>query len=132
MKKSGILLALFAMAFILNTQMLKAQEINNDVFKHTVFFWLKNPEKKADREAFEKSLKKFIDNSLFVQSKHLGIPAKTNREVVDNTYTYCLQVTFKNKEEHDKYQAEEAHKIFIEESMALWEKVLVYDSVNLW
>ena len=132
MKKGAILLTVFVMAFIINTQLLKAQEMKNDIFKHTVFFWLKNPEKKADREAFEKSLKKFIDNSEFVQSKHLGIPAKTNREVVDNTYTYCLQVTFKSKKEHDKYQAEKAHKTFIEESMALWEKVIVYDSEDLW
>ncbi|MCU4176641.1 Dabb family protein [Carboxylicivirga sp. N1Y90] len=132
MKKAGILLAVFATAFVINTQLLKAQEVKSDVFKHTVFFWLKNPDNKADREAFESSLTKFIDHSLFVQSRHLGIPADTNRKVVDNTYTYCLQVTFKSKEEHDKYQAEEAHKIFIEESSDLWEKVIVYDSENLW
>ena len=132
MKETRILFILFTIVTILNTPLLKAQEIKNDTFKHTVFFWLKTPDKKADREAFEKSIKKFIDSSLYVQSKHLGVPAKTNRDVVDNTYTYCLQVTFNSKEDHDKYQTEKAHKVFIEESLNLWKKVIVYDSENMW
>ena len=132
MKKAGILLAVFAMVTLLNTQLLEAQDMKKGEFKHTVFFWLKNPDSKADKAAFEKSLKKFIDGSEFVQTKHLGVPAKTNRDVVDNTYTYCLNLTFKSKEEHDKYQNEEGHKLFLEESMDLWEKVIVYDSENLW
>ncbi|GAA3586032.1 Dabb family protein [Snuella lapsa] len=101
-------------------------------FRHTVFFWLKNPEDQSDRNAFEASLKKFIDSSIFVKAKHLGIPANTPRDVVDNSYTYCLVVDFLTKEDHDKYQAEPAHKLFIEESSNLWEKVQVYDSKNIW
>ena len=92
------LFILFTIVTILNTPLLKAQEIKNDTFKHSLFFWLKTP----DKEAFEKSIKKFTDNSIYVQSKHLRIPAKTNWDVVDNTYTYCLQVTFNNKEDHYK------------------------------
>ncbi len=99
-------------------------------FAHTVYFWLKNPDNAVDRAAFETSLKKFIDASEFIQTKHIGMPAKTNREVIDNTYTYSLLLTFKDKATQDKYQDEPNHKKFIAESSELWEKVLVYDSEN--
>ena len=99
-------------------------------FIHSVYFWLKNPDSEADRTAFETSLKKFINNSEFITSKHIGAPAATNRGVIDNTYTYSLILTFKDKATQDKYQEEELHKTFIAESENLWKKVLVYDSVN--
>ena len=59
---------------------------------------------------------------------HIGTPAQTNRPVIDNSYTYSLIVTFPSKEEHDEYQQEEVHQVFIEEAKELWKKVLVYDS----
>lgn len=105
--------------------------MNPDKFVHTVLFWLKNSEAKEDRLAFETSIKKFIKNSEYVQASHIGIPAATNRPVIDNSYTYALTVTFNSLEDHDKYQVEPAHKTFIEESKALWEKVLIYDAIDI-
>ncbi|WP_406683733.1 Dabb family protein [Seonamhaeicola sp. MEBiC1930] len=99
-------------------------------FAHTVFFWLKNPDNKEDRAAFEKSLKYFINNSKYIKTKHIGTPAATNREVIDNSYTYSLLLTFETKEDHDAYQDEPNHKQFLDESMNLWSKVIVYDSEN--
>lgn len=61
---------------------------------------------------------------------HLGFAANTNRPVIDNTYTYCMVLTFTSKEEQDKYQDEAGHKTFISESENLWKKVVVYDSIN--
>lgn len=132
MKKINMLIIVFILGTMMFSKPANAQEMENGDFIHTVFFWLKNPESKPDREAFEKSLKKFIDQSEFIQTKHLGTPADTDRSVIDNSYTYCLMVSFASKEDHDKYQAEAGHKLFIEESSDLWEKVLVYDSVNTW
>ena len=103
----------------------------NDFFKHTVFFWLKEPDNKSDRAAFETSLKTFINTSVYIQSKHIGTPANTNREVIDSSYTYCLSLGFSSKENQDKYQDEPAHNMFIEESSGLWSKVVVYDSVSI-
>jgi hypothetical protein len=103
--------------------------MNKEFFRHTVFFWLKEPENESHREAFETSLKGFIDNSEYVQNRHIGKPANTNREVIDSTYTYCLSASFPSKEDQDKYQEEPAHLKFVEESSQLWEKVVVYDSV---
>ena len=103
--------------------------MNKEFFRHTVLFWLKEPDNEAHKKTFETSLKRFIDNSEYVQNRHIGKPANTNREVIDSTYTYCLAVSFVSKEDQDKYQEEPAHLKFIEESSHLWNKVVVYDSV---
>lgn len=106
----------------------KSTSMEQGNFAHVVYFWLKNPDNQEDRKAFEASLTNFINNSEFIRTKHLGTPAATSRGVIDNTYTYCLLLTFDNKEMQDKYQVEEGHLKFIAESENLWEKVIVYDS----
>lgn len=105
------------------------QETGN--FYHTVFFWLKNPDNEEENLFFKTSLKKFIQHSKYIQTKHIGTPASTNRTVIDCSYTYNLVLSFRNKEDQDKYQVEEVHKQFIEECKDLWEKVVVYDSENI-
>lgn len=97
-------------------------------FIHIVLFWLKSPADFNDRNVFEQNMKKFLETSQYAKNKHFGAPAKTNRPVVDSSYTYCLKVMFENLEDHDNYQAETPHKLFISESSRLWEKVLIYDS----
>lgn len=101
-------------------------------FTHVVYFYLNNPDNSEDRAAFENSLKKFLDNSLYAKTKFIGIPAETPRDVVDNSYTYSLILSFPSKEIQDKYQEEPAHLVFIEESSHLWKKVQVYDSVGIY
>ena len=128
--KSLLLLMVIILIAVPGIMAQQAEETDGEFF-HVVFFWLKNPENQADREQFEASLKKFIDNSEFILSRHIGTPAATDRPVIDNTWTYSLVLGFKDKEAQDKYQEEEVHKKFIEEAGDLWEKVLVYDSVRI-
>ncbi|MDC6387477.1 Dabb family protein [Maribacter sp. PR1] len=97
-------------------------------FNHTVFFWLKNPDSQADRTAFVKSLTKFLDNSGYAKTKFIGKPPKASRDVVDGSFTFSLMVSFESAEAQQAYQDEAPHKLFIEESEHLWEKVIVYDS----
>jgi len=100
-------------------------------FVHTVYFWLKDPESIQDRAAIEVSLKKFMKNSKYAKTKFVGTPPKATRDVVDDSFTYTLVLTFSSAEEQENYQNEEAHLTFIEESQDLWEKVLVYDSMSI-
>ena len=100
-------------------------------YAHTVYFWLHNPNNPDERKAFEASLSAFIDQSPYITTKHIGIPAKTDREIIDTSYTYSLLLTFKDKAAQDLYQEEPAHKQFIAESSHLWSKVLIYDSENI-
>lgn len=100
-------------------------------FSHTVFFWLKNPDNQADRTAFETSLRKFLDNSAYAKTQFIGKPPKASRDVVDGSFTYSLIVSFDSSESQQAYQDEAPHKLFIEESSALWSKVIVYDSIGI-
>ncbi|ASV29644.1 stress responsive protein [Maribacter cobaltidurans] len=100
-------------------------------FNHTVFFWLKNPDSEADRTAFVKSLTKFLDNSGYAKTKFIGKPPKASRDVVDGSFTFSLMVSFESAEAQQAYQDEAPHKVFIEESEHLWEKVIVYDSQGI-
>jgi hypothetical protein len=119
---------------LIGTSNLRAQEqvVEFDKnFTHVVYFYLNNPDNPKDRTSFEISLKKFLAKSEYAKTNFIGIPAKTPRDVVDNEYTYTLILTFPSKEIQDKYQEEPAHKVFIEESSHLWNKVKVYDSVEI-
>ncbi|MEO1011665.1 MAG: Dabb family protein [Bacteroidota bacterium] len=97
-------------------------------FAHTVYFWLKHPDNEEDRNAFTRSLQKFLDNSQFAKTNFIGVPPKASREVVDGSFTFSLIVTFESAEAQQRYQEEPAHTLFVEESSHLWEKVIVYDS----
>ncbi len=130
MKKLTILIV-FLISFSSCTEKIKQEDMFNKNFVHTVFFWLKNPDNKEDRQAFEKSIHKFISSSKYTKTNFIGVPAMTPREVVDNSYTYSLIVTFDSKEEQDKYQEEDVHLLFIEESKDLWNKVIVYDGLGV-
>ena len=101
-------------------------------FAHVVLFWLKNPDSVKDRQSFRTSLEKFVSQSPYIKTMHLGEPAATNRDVIDRSYTYMMILTFESLDAQNKYQEEQAHKIFIEESENLWSRVTVYDSQNLW
>nr|WP_297919692.1 Dabb family protein [uncultured Allomuricauda sp.] len=100
-------------------------------FAHTVYFWFKNPDDSDGRARFESSLKKFLKNSKYAKTDFIGIPPKATRDVVDDSYTYSLIVTFDSAESQENYQNEEAHLLFIEECKDLWERVVVYDSFGL-
>jgi len=100
-------------------------------FTHVVYFWLENPDNEEDRKAFETSLQKFLDNSLYAKTNFIGVPPKASRDVVDGSFTYSLIATFESAEAQQEYQKEKAHLIFIEESSELWTEVIVYDSISI-
>jgi hypothetical protein len=98
-------------------------------FVHNVYFWFKNPSSKTDKEIFETSLKKFLNASLYAKTKFIGHPPKATRDVVDDSFTYSLILTFESADEHQKYQKEPSHDVFVSECKDLWDRVLVYDSI---
>lgn len=100
-------------------------------FTHTVYFWLNEPDNAAHRLKFETSLKKFLNASKYTKTNFIGTPPKAIREVVDDSFTYTLVVTFESAEAQEGYQEEEVHLQFIEECKSLWKKVVVYDAVGI-
>jgi len=87
-------------------------------FVHVVLFWMHN-------------LSTFLENVDVIKSYHVGEPAMTPREVVDNSYTFCLVVTFDDVQGHDIYQEHPIHKKFIEDTKHLWSKVQIFDAINV-
>ena len=100
-------------------------------FVHTVFFWLHNPDNSDDRAAFEAALQQLLKDSKYTKTNYIGTAPKAIRDVVDDSFTYKLIVTFESGEEQELYQVEEAHLKFIEDANHLWKKVVVYDAIEL-
>jgi hypothetical protein len=98
---------------------------------HHVFFWLKEPQNQAVRKRFEAALRQLLKVKT-IRLSHIGIPASTeNRDVVDHSYTYSYLVFFDSKEDQESYQVDPLHQKFVEENSQLWNKVVVYDSIDL-
>lgn len=113
-------------------------QIKNDMnknfdhtFTHVVYFWFKDPDSAADRATFEASLTKFLENSQYAKTKFIGKPPKAIRDVVDDSFTYSLILSFESAEDQAAYQTEPPHLVFIEECEHMWEKVIVYDSQGI-
>ena len=99
---------------------------------HIVFFWLKEPNNEEHRLQFEKAIKKLIDTNPQAIANYLGCPAASeNRDVVDNSFTYCYTMSFPDLEAQNAYQTDPTHNLFIEEASQLWERVSVHDSISL-
>jgi len=100
------------------------------MFVHHVFFWLKDGLETHDIQKFENTV-----NTLppieHVNFGEVGKPAKTNRPVIERSYTYSLLLVFSNETEHDNYQVHPIHKAFVDSCSHLWAKVLIYDSETL-
>ena len=98
---------------------------------HHVFFWLKNPNSTQDRDKLIEGLRtlKKIET---IRNLHIGIPASTEkRDVVDNSYHVSELMFFDDVAGQNTYQVHPIHKKFVEEYSHLWERVVVYDSMEV-
>lgn len=98
-------------------------------FIHHVFFWLKNPDSQEDKQKLIVGLQK-LTKAKTIESAHIGVPATTNRAVIERSYQVSWLLVFKNDADQEAYQRDPIHLKFIEECSMLWEKVVVYDSVQ--
>ena len=115
----------FNNSFFENTQTIGGE------FAHIVLIWLKDPNSEAVHARFQSALQTMVKNSLYIKSAHLGSPASTSRDIVDNSYTYCYIATFASKEDQDSYQTEKAHDVFREQVGHLFDRIVIYDSLGL-
>jgi hypothetical protein len=103
--------------------------MSNTKFVHTVYFWLKKDLSQADRDIFKKALL-VIEKIPTVVYFNVGTPAQTDRPVIDRSYDFALLTVFKDNAGHDAYQTDPIHLAFLDTCRHMWEKVLIYDSVN--
>ena len=101
------------------------------MIRHAVYFWLKNPQSREDRDRLAAGLKALSEIDV-VREIHIGVPADTgDRDVVDSSFAVSSLVLFDTEEDEAIYQDHPLHQRFIDEYGALWSKVVVYDSKNL-
>ena len=99
------------------------------MFVHSVHFWLNDNLSDDDKQ-------KFIDGAtslttiISVKQGFLGVPADTDRPIIERSHSYTLIVMFDNKAGHDAYQVDPIHDRFREDCEQFWNRVVIYDSVD--
>ena len=99
------------------------------MFVHHVFFWLANPTSKSDLDRLIEGLKT-LSGIPAIRMHHIGMPAATDRDVIDRSYSVSWLTVFEDAEGQDAYQKDPIHLAFVESCSQLWSRVLVYDSVD--
>lgn len=98
-------------------------------FIHSVYFWLR-PELTAEqREAFVRGLES-LRGIETVRHGWIGVPATTDRPVIDRSYSYALTLVFPNDAEQEAYQVHPVHDRFRRGFETFWTRVQIYDSME--
>lgn len=100
------------------------------MFIHHVYFWLKNSGNKEDKTKLIEGLKK-LSKVKTIKDFYIGQPAATRREVIDSSYDVSWLLFFENAADQDSYQTDPVHLKFVEECSSLWNKVTVYDTIDV-
>ena len=98
---------------------------------HHVLFWLKKTSSKEDLDKLIGGLRglRKIES---LRKIHIGVPAATElRPVVDNTYSVSALFIFDDLEGQNTYQVHPLHKAFVNDCSPLWERILVYDAMEV-
>lgn len=98
---------------------------------HHVFFWLKDPTSTADRDKLVEGVKTLAKIET-IQELHVGIVANTEkRDVVDTSWAVSELMFFNDIQGQATYQQHPVHLEFIKNYGHLWEKVIVYDAMEV-
>jgi hypothetical protein len=98
---------------------------------HHVFFWLKNPSSTEDRDQLVTGLKTLAGIPL-IKELYVGILANTEkRDVVDASWQVSELMFFNDLQAQASYQQNPIHLDFVKNYSHLWEKVVVFDTMNL-
>ena len=96
--------------------------------QHHVYFWLKpEHQNESGRATFEEALNGLL-NIESVAGGKWGSPANTpERPVTDKSFDYGLYLTFDSLADHDTYQVDPLHDVFVDACKDLWSQVKVMD-----
>ena len=122
---------LFCLIIVVSSCESKEKTSFDTAYAHVVYFWFNNPNNEEDKAFFEASLKKFLNSSKYAKTNFIGAPPAATRDVVDDSYTYNIILTFESPAAQEAYQNEDVHLQFIAESKHLWKKVVVYDAIPI-
>ncbi len=102
----------------------------NKQLVHHVFFWLKNPDSKEDRDKLVEGLHTLAKIET-IRKLHVGVLATTEkRDVVDTSWQVSELMFFDDLAGQTTYQTHPLHLAFIKNYSHLWAKVVVYDAME--
>ena len=104
-----------------------ALEVDEIGYVHVVYFWLKPDVTEEQKVQFMNNCKKMSDIPE-VLNLRVGVPAGTDRDVVDNSYDVMLIVENADTKGQEAYQVADLHDVFRKENGDLFEKIVIYDS----
>jgi hypothetical protein len=98
---------------------------------HHALFWLKNPGSVEDRDKLVEGVKTLAKIET-VKKLHVGILAATEkRDVVDTSWQVSELMFFDDLAGQAAYQTHQVHLDFIKNYGHLWQKVVVYDAMEV-
>ncbi len=100
------------------------------MFIHAVYFWLKQDLTLEQQADFLRGLRTLPAVETIYRG-HIGIPAKTERDVIDSSYDYALVCEFADQTAQDAYQVHPIHLQFVQDCAQYWTRVQVFDSEEL-
>lgn len=113
------------------TAMPTMENRNKKQLIHHVFFWLKNRDSKEDLAKLLAGLRT-LEKIETIKKIHIGVPAPTEqRDVIDSSYSASELMFFDDTAGQKIYQDHPIHQKFIQDCGHLWEKVIVYDSIDV-
>lgn len=99
------------------------------MFVHAVYFWLRADLSAAERTLFD-AWQPRLCALPSVSSGWYGVPADTDRPVIDRSYSSALVLVFADAAAEQAYQVHPEHDRFRAECGTFWTKVQIYDSVT--
>lgn len=99
------------------------------MFVHAVYFWLRPDLTPKQRAAFEAGLES-LRTIEGVETGYIGVPATTDRPVIERGYSRALVLVFADEAAHDAYQEHPVHDRFRKDCAGYWTSVRIFDSVG--
>jgi hypothetical protein len=99
------------------------------MFVHAVYFWLRTDLTPAQARAFDAGLRSLRAIEL-VRHGWIGVPAATDRPVIERGYSRALVLVFDDDAAHDAYQVHPTHDRFRDECGSFYSDIRIYDSTD--
>lgn len=99
------------------------------MFVHAVYFWLRSDLTAKQLAQFEAGLES-LRSIETVERGYIGVPAPTDRPVIERGYNHALVLVFADEAAHDTYQEHSVHDRFREECSSFWTSVRIFDSIG--
>lgn len=99
------------------------------MFIHAVYFRLRDDLSATERQRFEDGVRSLVAIDAVAEG-HVGVPALTDRPIIDRDYTHALILTFADQRAHDAYQVHPVHDRFREQCAGYWSGIRIFDSIT--